>query len=43
MGLLFVYARSAEGVAMILADARDAGSRAREEWRKKKEAKAARK
>lgn len=39
MGLLFVYARSAEGVAMILADARDAGSRAREEWRKKKAAK----
>jgi hypothetical protein len=43
MGLLFVYARSAEGVAMIIADARDAGSRAREEWQKKKAAKEARK
>jgi len=39
MGVLFVYARSAEGIAMVLADARDAGRRAREAWRKKREQK----
>jgi len=40
MLVLYIYARSAEGVTDIFASARDAGRRARDRWKKKRELKA---
>jgi hypothetical protein len=37
MAILFIYARSAEGIADMLAAARDAGRKAREKWNKKRQ------